>query len=175
MRRFRLTLFFDCHKVWSIVKKRRMSELVAKNTTISSEFSRTSWQENSYKQTSECGLKAFYWSQHLTKTHHNAPPSIALRWNPNAGHFLKRCTRFDLHARVFTVNATYAGGAFLVGCGFVVWSLASVAPRRSNRWAQVWASTWVVRTTRWCAQIRIRLSKSPFKKCIISNVFHLHH
>lgn len=46
---WKIRTFFDCHIASNIVKNRRKSELVAKNITMSSEFSRTSWQENSCK------------------------------------------------------------------------------------------------------------------------------
>lgn len=52
--------FFDCQRVSSIVKNRRISELVAKNTIISSEFSRTSWHVNSC-----INIKQYKWFEML--------------------------------------------------------------------------------------------------------------
>lgn len=46
---FSTITFLECHIVSSIDKNRLMSELVAKKMTISSDDSRTSWQENSCK------------------------------------------------------------------------------------------------------------------------------
>lgn len=138
-----LTLFFDCHSVSSIVKNRRISELVAKKTTISSEFSRTSWQENSCEKETDTSDKDECVSDQENTTHQNAPPSIAVRRNPDARHFLERCARFDFDARVFAVNATDTRGARLVGCGFRVGRSTAVR-RRSNRRAHVRAATRVV-------------------------------
>lgn len=73
--------FFDCHKVSSMVKNRRISELVAKNTTMSSEFSRTSWHENSCVANkidiNTFELKIFQLKQ--TKMHHQLSPWAGIR------------------------------------------------------------------------------------------------